>query len=369
MLTNRIDTIILIQSMSNLGGTEIVALNLMNALIEQGMSIAILSLEEYNGQLPNIISLDNSIPRSHRKNTSNIRRRLYDFCALYNVRNVLNFSYENLAVLPFNTHIKTIGVYHWSVRGYEESLYAIANRKPWLRRIASKVLLRRRYGKVHKLIGQTDIAVALTETGSSELRSINGACNALVIPNFLPYTEECPNPSGGCNKRAVFVGRLSREKGVYHLLDIWEKVASMVYEVTLSIYGEGDERQQMEQEIARRNIPRIEFNGFEKDPRKIYSNADVLLCTSETEGFGMVLLEAMYFGVVPVAFDCPVSPKELIADAGITVECFDADGFANETVRLLQNELVLNDFRERGKRRSIDFLKHNVIGKWLKILN
>ena len=113
----------------------------------------------------------------------------------------------------------------------------------------------------------------------------------------------------------------------------------------------------------------IEFKGFEKDLEKIYTNADLCLMTSDTEGFGMVLIEAMYYGVPCVSFDCPVSPREIIGDAGVTVPCFDEEAYADAVVNLLQDSERMRTQQQKSIERARDFYIDKVIDKWMVLLN
>lgn len=344
--------VILIESMSRRGGTEIVARNLAVGLEEAGVKLKILPLDEYP------------------EGVTERRRYVERFCKSHGIDTVLNFTYENLELLPFRvTNIRTIGVYHWSVRGYERSLRELAGTRPWPLNIASKVKLSIQFHRLHRLIQKCNVSVALTNRGKEELKQLAPKAEVQVIPNFLPYDRQAEKRSKAGNRKAVFVGRLSREKGVYHLLDIWERVAKVLPDVTLEIFGEGHEREGLEKEVQNRKIPRIVFKGFETNAEKIYKDADLLLCTSETEGFGMVLIEAMHFGVVPVAFDCPVSPKEIMANAGVAVECFDTDRYAAEVVNLFEDSTRQDVLREKGRKRAAEFYKPVVIKQWLTLLD
>lgn len=99
----------------------------------------------------------------------------------------------------------------------------------------------------------------------------------------------------------------------------------------------------------------------------IYTHADLLLMTSDTEGFGLVLIEAMYYGVPCVSFDCPISPKEIISDAGITVPCFDEGTYAQKIVETLSDEKILMTLQHKAMCRARDFYLDKIIEKWRKL--
>lgn len=380
-----IDVVIYIQSMKHLGGTEIVALNLKNALNEIGLRTVILSVENYQGKDKDVMSVATQdivtyglyplkslekLVGSQRYSRA-MSTYLKDFCRNHQVKAFLNFTYENLPSIPNIPSIVTFGVYHWSVKGYERSLHDIAAKKTLFPRLLSRWILRKNEKRLHQWIAKTDYAIALTCKGKEELvRLTEGKANTKVIPNFLPHhvTPGIETTRNNQNLKAVFVGRLSKEKGVFHLLDIWSKITRELPEATLDIYGSGSEKDQMQAIINEKGIMGIKFRGFESDPSKIYGEADMLLCTSETEGFGMVLIEAMQHGVIPLAFDCPVSPKELISDAGITFECFNTSEYANQIVALWKDKERMQKLRVAGLNRSKEFEKERVVTLWKQLI-
>lgn len=338
------------------------AINLMHALREWGTDVCILSMTEYVGKELNVLSL--VVYRGENRKST-----LRKFCKSHNVETIINFTYENINILPTGVSIRNICVFHWSVKGYERSLYDIAANKSFPLCILSGIKLKMQYQHLHQLIKKIDLSVALTHSGRNEILGLAPGAKVDVIPNFLPYDKDSDVISSQNNRQAVFVGRLSREKGVYYLLDIWEKVTRRISDVELVIYGDGTELDNMKRQIAYRQIPRIRLCGFESDARKIYNGADILLCTSETEGFGMVLIEAMYFGVVPIAFNCPVSPKELIADCGATVPCFNTAKYAETVIELFDDHKSRKELSMKGVRRASLFLKQNIIRKWQEIID
>ena len=122
---------------------------------------------------------------------------------------------------------------------------------------------------------------------------------------------------------------------------------------------------EMEKYIRSHELKNIYFKGFCSDLDKIYSTADLLCMTSETEGFGMVLIEAMYYGVPCVSFDCPVSPKEIIADAGVTIPCFDEREYAKQVVTLLKNPTAMAALKTKSIKRAQCFFIEEIVEKWV----
>lgn len=369
MKERRMKAVIFIRSMAQRGGTEIVAENLCQALNEAGkVECSILSAEPYSGIDPQVRSLSrNGIasPASQRE----IGEELQQWVVREGVDAIINFTHELIPLTARLKGVKRLAVHHWSLEGYEDSILKLASQKHWPLSALAKWMAERRYANVHKAMGTLDCNVALTQAGAEELcRITEGKAKASVIPNFLPYSTPAKKISGLRNGRAVYVGRLSKEKGIWHLLDIWERLSEETPGMELCIYGEGHERKALENAVAKRGLPRVRFMGFESDAEKIYTSADMLLCPSETEGFGMVLIEAMHYGVVPVAFDCPVSPKELIGEAGLTTPCFDTELFARKAKKLLAEPERLKALQAKGLERTKEFYRERVIEKWHNLL-
>ena len=140
------------------------------------------------------------------------------------------------------------------------------------------------------------------------------------------------------------------------------------HDYTLLIYGEGNAKNQMEQYIHENGLRNIRFCGFEQDLSKIYLSADLLLSTSESEGFGLVFIEAFYYGVPVVSFNCPVSPKEVIADAGVLVDCFDEQAYAIQVMKLLHDKEKLRMLQRKAVERARCFYQNRIVSQWVKLV-
>ena len=125
----------------------------------------------------------------------------------------------------------------------------------------------------------------------------------------------------------------------------------------------------MEEYIREQSLTNVVFYGFCNNLESIYPHADLLLMTSDTEGFGMVLIEAMYYGVPCVSFDCPISPKEIISNAGVVVPCFDEEQYAEKVLSLLNERTRLKLYQGLSISRARDFYDDAVIDKWISLFS
>lgn len=384
-MENNNKNILFIVADANLkGGTEILTFNLAKALHERELHVNILSLAPYAGNNSLVVSLSGEEYDMWNAVSQNTLNKLFfniasDRC----LRNILkkktcgtqkyiliNQTYDIITAIPDSNPV--IQVLNWSIRGYEKSIAdAVNNKRLAVRIVASfcnwglNIRRHRKLSKVTKLI-------ALSNTATNEIKSLNkhvDNAQICIIPNPLTKTADSETISLLTNKNIVFVGRLSAEKGVMRLLRIWERASKQLPEYTLSIYGEGPAKAEMKEYINKHYIDRVEFKGLCNNLKDIYTRADLLLMTSDTEGFGMVLIEAMYYGVPCISFDCPVAPKEIIADAGITVPAFDEQTYANDVISLLSDNQQLHKLQQKSIARARDYYTDKIIQKWLALFN
>ena len=81
-----------------------------------------------------------------------------------------------------------------------------------------------------------------------------------------------------------------------------------------------------------------------KDIQAKYKEASIYVMTSRFEGFGMVLIEAMAYGVPCISFDCPHGPADIIKheEDGFLIKNGDIEHFVNAIIQLIANEELRN---------------------------
>src|SRR3989344_2387141 len=104
-------------------------------------------------------------------------------------------------------------------------------------------------------------------------------------------------------KLVLVVARLEKEKNVAASIRAFAEIAKADATAGLVIIGSGSERVPLEALVRDLGLEKkVVFEGAE-DPFPFYKAADLLLVTSEYEGFGMVLMEALAVGCPVVSYD------------------------------------------------------------------
>ena len=191
---------------------------------------------------------------------------------------------------------------------------------------------------VHRMKGtwseKIDTYIALTNFSRNKLVSAGLPADKVTVkPNFM---HPDPGARRGVGDYALFVGRLSPEKGVLTMIAAWRQLGSAV---PLVIAGDGPSRAEMEQQAA--GLARVQFKG--RVPREqtlaLMKSARFLVFPSEWyESFPMTILEAYACGV-PVLASGIGALLEIVKD-GETGEIFrvgDPDDLAMKARGLWEN--------------------------------
>ncbi|MEE1362218.1 MAG: glycosyltransferase [Selenomonadaceae bacterium] len=123
------------------------------------------------------------------------------------------------------------------------------------------------------------------------------------------------------------------------------------------------------QEIGELNN-RLELLGEQEDVKKYYAEAKVLLSTSESEGFGMVLTEAGTMGLPVVAYKYP-GIDDIIDDNinGILLEPDDSESAVIVIKKLIYDKILWTGMSQNAIKLSKRFDSENIVKKWDKVFS
>lgn len=129
---------------------------------------------------------------------------------------------------------------------------------------------------------------------------------AVILPNSLNPDFLRPQYQGEREKRIVSVGRLDANKNHEMMIRAFAKLMEKYPEYTLTIYGDGALRAQLEQIVASFGAEnRIFLPGVIPDVAEKIESAALFLLTSYSEGVSNALIEAMALGLPVIATDVP----------------------------------------------------------------
>ncbi len=173
------------------------------------------------------------------------------------------------------------------------------------------------------------------------------------------------------NKEVLFLGRLNlTEKRPDRLLKIWSKVCHSHPDWKLKFVGNGPNEDRIK-EIARKLgvESSVEFCGYSLDPQSHLASASILCLTSEYEGFGLVLVEAMQYGTVPMAFNCCNGIDMLLSDnRGVPVAMHHINDYARKLAALMDSPQKREEISRNNADYPAVFNPDIIADKWCEIL-
>lgn len=214
--------------------------------------------------------------------------------------------------------------------------------------------------------------------------SVQTVFNGVDIDKFKPAVSKAPS------MHILFVGRISPEKGIHHLVNAFRMVTKGATEATLELIG------------GRKNLPPEFIVGLSKDrkvtmldrfythdyldsvlhglPESIsekihvhgtidheklpqwYRSSAVLAMPSLSEAFGIPVIEAMASGIPVVAHRVGGLP-EIVVDGttGYLVEPGDTEAFADALLRILTSEKLQSQMGEAGRKRARELFSWEVV--------
>lgn len=190
----------------------------------------------------------------------------------------------------------------------------------------------------------------------------------IVINN--PNTFSISKKSNLNSKNFIAVGRFINIKGFDKLIDAFKIFSRFNKDWKLYIIGDGEEKNNYTQKIKNYNLEdRIILPGKTDKIEEYYLNSSIYVMTSQWEGWGMVVTEAMSYGIPIISFDLP-SIREIFSDkkCGLFVKKNSIEDLSKKMLYLTKNEKELMTF----SKNSIEAVKRfdiNIIGKkWTDIL-
>lgn len=327
------------------GGAERVALALIQGLLDRGHGVDLVLARRTGVLLPLVPAEVNVFDLG----VSNLRQAVLPLARYLRDRRprTLHAMMWPLPMIAF--FARAIARTDTRLVGSEHSI--LSNHPYGLRHRAVRALTRRVYRKL-------DSVITVSNGAAEDLSRLIGlprdriavVYNPLILPDQLPDASVAAARWPADTKRILAVGTLKSEKNYALLLRALAMTRDHV-SASLLILGDGPLRETLATQTAATGLAdAVVFAGFEADPWPYYAAADVFVLSSDNEGLGNVLIEALHADLPVVSTDCPGGPREILQDGrfGQLVRCKDDDQLAQALVAVLRAPKADLGRRERA---------------------
>ncbi len=188
-----------------------------------------------------------------------------------------------------------------------------------------------------------------------------------LVVIYNPIAGFDRDPDADDARTLCAVGRLTPQKGFPHLIDAFAKVADRHPEWNLTIWGNGEIRAALEQQVEQMGLGgRISLPGTTEQPGDWARHATIFVQSSLYEGFGNALGEALASGLPVVATDCDFGPAEMIASGenGVLVPVQDADAMADAIAGLITDHALRSSYGAMAKVSMRKFEPAAILSRW-----
>ena len=190
--------------------------------------------------------------------------------------------------------------------------------------------------------------------------------NVVAVPNPLSYYPEKIDKNYAIGKKIISVARLQAVKRIDRLIEAFALISNKHPDWHIEIYGDGTEKMSLLQMIEDRGLQgRISMLPPTMDIYKKYMESDFLVLSSDSEGFSLVLIEAMSCGVPVVSVACPFGPSEIVEN-GVTglLTKMDVSDLAEKMEWMIVHEKERLEMGIHARIAAKKYQKDTVMKEW-----
>lgn len=221
-----------------------------------------------------------------------------------------------------------------------------------------------------------DASVSVSSGVADDLASLSGLSrrrftvihNPLLDRRFLQSGDSAAEAvwRGWRGPRLMTVGQFKKQKNHPMLIQAFKEFLKL-RDARLLMLGEGDLLDATRQLVAEEGLAdKVLLPGAVSDPTPYYRSADLFVLSSDYEGLGNVLIEALSVGLPVVSTDCKSGPAEILGNGkwGRLVPVGDAEALTRAMLEALDAE---HD-REALKRRAVEFSPQRIADQYLRLI-
>ncbi|WP_346037111.1 glycosyltransferase [Brevibacterium picturae] len=217
-----------------------------------------------------------------------------------------------------------------------------------------------------------DVITTLTDQQRDDMDKAKLSAGKLRTVSNLTEELDGDPTAPRSHERGSMIARLVPQKRVDDAIRAIGKVSAHAPDVTLDVYGEGDERPELTGLIDRLGVTdSVRLRGHSPGAKRNFHTSAFSLLTSRYEGQGLVLLESMSAGCIPISYAVDYGPADIIDDGinGFVVPAGDVDALSKTILRFLSMpEDEVQAMRRAAIARAADFFEAPIVQRWGEVL-
>lgn len=220
-----------------------------------------------------------------------------------------------------------------------------------------------------------DEVVCVSQSVESAMRSHYELTNTCTIYNPIDAQDirhRAHASAKGALPKEVFnimsIGRLEKQKGYDLLIPIIANLKKSGKDIHLYLVGEGSERQPLEKLIERHNLQdAVTLTGFLENPYPLLRQMDLFVCSSRSEGFSLVIAEALIVGIPVVSTYCS-GPNELLQEGKYGILCHDYEALEKMMGQCVDDRRLLQSLKQKAMEGGKQFDMNRIIQQVERVL-
>ena len=366
-----------IESLSG-GGAEKVLITLLNHLDYSKYSISLLTLVD-TGVLKKDVDFSKITYRTIIRQSNNPILKLWYKIKYKLIYHYLPTNIVNRWIIPQ----KRIDTYIAFTEGYCTKILAHTpkNKVAWVHidlKALPWTINEHIYGNIeeekaayHKFDKVVCVSHSVKEVMAQEygLNNVSTIYNPIDTTSILRLSNEDSKIEISNGFNIISIGRLTYQKGYDLLIPILSKFIKKGLDIHLYLLGEGSERNRLEQIIQEEKMSNhIHLLGYVKNPYPIMKQMDLFVCSSRSEGYSLVIAEALTLGLPVISMDCS-GPNELLDNGKYGILCNNYDDLYQVLNSVITDKNYYLDLKEKAAKRKDFFDIHTTMKQIEQLLS
>lgn len=215
-----------------------------------------------------------------------------------------------------------------------------------------------------------DILVCQTEDAKSYFSKNIQKKSTVILNPIMPNLPQ--RFIGERKKEIVTFCRIEKQKNLKMLIDAFVLLNKDHSEYTLSIYGDGSEKQELIEYVKSLGyIEKVNFYGFVNDIHSKIVDKSMFVSSSDYEGISNSMIEAMVIGLPSVVTDCPCGGARMVINNnknGLLVPVGDVNSLYEGMKKIIEDK----DFEELLSKNATlirdELSVEKICSKWIELL-